>query len=234
MRARAIPAVSLALTLLSTAGGGCSSFDEGAKNDDDPPSTAADGGGNVDGGTTSVDAGDPPPPGPSDAAADVTIGPGPGPVKDDFETGTVCSPWTAVRSALTTMAGGADGSARSCNACATGSGGGGAHRTIAPVPPATELPAGTYAFTLWVRSEAYRGRLTLEVYGLSGNTKGTYIKGTDLAVTGGWITVQVGVTTTAPTPGFWVDLYQYRLSSDMTDLTRSCFQLDGFSVDYTP
>lgn len=228
---RLLPSFLPVLVVLSPlAAGGCSSF---GSQSDPPGNTSTPTTSGRDAGSSSADGGvDMPPPDGADAGNGTFAS-----FREDFETGSVCSPWSAIRGSLLTTAGGAENTAKSCKACTTAAGGGGAHRTILPQAPATELPAGTYTFTVWVRSEAYTGKVAFELYERKADGGKDYRKGAGPSLSPTWTATQVAFSTPTPVPGWYVDLYQDPPTGPdggVEDVTGSCFQLDGFAVDYDP
>lgn len=229
---RLLPSFLPVLVVLSPlAAGGCSSF---GSQSDPPGNTSTPTTSGRDAGSSSADGGvDMPPPDGADAGNGTFA-----PFREEFETGSICSPWSAIRGSLLTTAGGAENTDKSCKACTTNEGGGGAHRTIRPQAPATELPAGTYTFTVWIRSEAYTGKVAFELYERKADDgKGEYRKGAQPNLSPTWTPIQVAFSTPTPVPGWYLDLYQYNEETDGSpppSLKDTCFQLDEFAVDYDP
>jgi len=149
---------------------------------------------------------------------------------DDFETGNSCLPWAAIRGALMTVDGGANRTARSCNACISDRSGGG-HRDIRPTPPATTLPAGSYSFTVFVRSDSYQGVMSYELYSVNADgTRGNYLGSARVTVSKAWMPVQVATSTDKPVPGWFLDLY----TDDGPSALGSCVQFDESVVEHRP
>jgi hypothetical protein len=149
---------------------------------------------------------------------------------DGFESNELCTPWTASRATASTAQTSAKSGTKVCGVCTVGTTGGGIERDLRPTPPATTLPAGSYTFTVWVRSAAYTGSIAFEIYELTAaGTRGTYRKTVTSSLSSAWQALQIVLPINAPVPGFHVELWL-----DASPPDNTCFFADEASLVRTP
>jgi hypothetical protein len=153
-------------------------------------------------------------------------------IEDRFESSALCTPWTVYRGTGAASAPAHGGNA-SCKLCSTQAGAGvGMARVIKPKAPATSIPAGQYLFNVWLRAAPSTPAVAVELYELApSNQKGTYLGGIPVSpvVSDQWIAAQFSYTLTAPSSGWFFDIY-----IDGNPPADTCFVADDVTVTLIP